>query len=94
MNKTKLSSIKVYNNINTNERDIGYASIKYFTPIAHELVSKVPLLDSISSKADLPCRLSSIYLNPVTTYVCCDIFAKLKPSSEGMNRVSGDLLRS
>ena len=52
MNKTKPSSPKVNNNILTNERNLGNAFNKYFTSIAHELYSKLPLLDTGSPDAD------------------------------------------
>ena len=94
VNKTKPSSIKVNNNINTNESDMRNAFNNYFTSISHELEAKVPLLNSNSSEAYLPWYSSSIFLCPVTTYECCDIISKIKSSTQEINRVSGNLLES
>ena len=47
-----------------------------------------------SSEADLPCNSNSIFLNLITTYECSDIIARLKPLCQGMNIVSGNLIKS
>ena len=94
VNKAMPSSIKVSSDIFCKKRDMGIAVNKFLTSLALELDSKLPLLDSKSSEADLPYKSSSIILSPVNTSECCDIIAKLKPSPQGMNRGSENLLKS
>ena len=93
VNKTEPSSFKVTINIIINKRDMTNTFNKCFTSIARELDSKLPPLDSISSEQDLPCSPSGIFISRFTTYEFCDIIAKIKFSSRGMNGVSGNLLK-
>ena len=67
MSKIKLSSIKIDNDVITNERDLGNSFNKYFASFAHELYSNIPLMDMNFFKADLPCNLNSLFLSAITT---------------------------